>query len=172
MVSTGRNQRERLSCTRELGERGDAEQRSQVHQILRTPHVVAGQDLQGDQVPSPSDAHSQLGQDVDRLGIGHHLRFDPRRREQQVHDWSSWLIGECEPDGRKPSDGFLLDDGFDAVITSSKAVDEGFGFCIGGQRDGQICISRESRLSSNGHGQAADERERDVDSDEIGVDLT
>lgn len=172
MVSTGRNQRERLSCPPELGGRSDVEQRSQINEILWTPHIVAGKDLQGDQVPRPGDAHPQLRQEVDRLGIGHHLRFDPRRREQEIHDWRSWLTGECEPDGRESSHGFLLDEGFDAVTTGSKAVDEGFGLCIGGQCDGQIRIAREPRLGPNGDSQAADERERDVGSGELGGDRT
>ena len=37
---------------------------------MRTLHVIAGQDLEGDQVAGLGYAHSQMRQKVDRLGIG------------------------------------------------------------------------------------------------------
>ena len=82
MVSAGRNEREGHSCSLELGRRGHGQQRRQIGNVLWTTHVITGQDLQRDQMAGPGDAHPQLRQKVDRFGIGHHLRFDPRRGEQ------------------------------------------------------------------------------------------
>jgi hypothetical protein len=44
-------------------------------------------------------------------------------------------------------------------------------FCIARQRDGEINISREPRLRPDGNGQAANQSEADVGSDEVGADL-
>jgi len=123
-------------------------------------------------MPDPGDAHPQVWQKLHHLGLGHYLRFDPRRREQEIHDRCSWLGRERESDRREPSNGFLFDDGFDAVLTGLKLVDEGLRLRVGGQRDGKIRISREPWLGANGNGQAADDRERDVSLGEVGADST
>jgi len=70
MVSARRNEREGLPCSLELGRRGHCQQGPQIGNVLWTLHVITGQDLQGDQVAGPGDAHPQLRQKVDRLGIG------------------------------------------------------------------------------------------------------
>jgi len=172
MVSASRNEREGLPCPLELGRRGHCQQRPQIGNVLWTPHVITGQDLQGDQVAGPGNAHPQLRQKVDRLGIGDHLRFDPRRGEQEVDNRSLRLTGGNESDRSKPPDGLLLDNSFDAVIMGTQVVDEGFGLGIGGQRNNQIRISRKPRFSSNGDGQTADERKGDSGLSEFGADLT
>jgi hypothetical protein len=137
-----------------------------------TLHIVAGEDLQRDQVAGSGDAHPQLRQELNRLGICDHFRLDPRRSKQEVYDRRLWLTGEREPDRCEPPDGFLLDDGFDSVVTGSQAVDEGFGLCICGKCHGEIGIPCEPRFGSNGHGQTADERERDTGLGELSADLT
>jgi len=172
MVSARRNEREGLPCSLELGRRGHCQQGPQIGNVLWTLHVITGQDLQGDQVAGPGDAHPQLRQKVDRLGIGHHLRFDPRRGEQEVDNRGLGLTGARESDRCEPPDGVLLDNSFDAVITGTQVVDEGFGLGIGGQSNNQVRVSRKPRFSSNGDGQTADERERDSGLSELGADLT
>jgi len=171
MVSAGGNEREGHSCSLELGRRGHCKQCPQIGNVLWTPHVITGQDLQGDQVADPGDAHPQLRQKVDRLGIGDHLRFDPRRGEQEVDNRSLRLTGGNESDSSKPPDGLLLDNSLDAVVMGTQVVDEGFGLGIGGQRNNQIRISRKPRFSSNGNGKTADERKRDPGLSKLGADL-
>lgn len=172
MVSTGRNEHERLPCSLELGRRSHGQQGPQIGNVLWTRHVITRQDLQGDQVAGPGDAHPQLRQKVDRLGIGHHLRFDPRRREQEIDNRSLRLTGGNESDRGKPPDGLLLDSSSDAVAMGTQVVDQGFGLGIGGQRNNQIRVSRKPRFSSNGDGQTSDERERNPGLSELRADLT
>jgi len=171
MVSAGRNEREGLPCSLEFGRRGHAQQGPQIGNVLWTPHIIARQNLQGDQVAGPGDAHPQLRQKVGRLCFGHHLRFDPRRGEQEVDNWGLGLTGGGESDRCEPADGLLLDNSFDAVIMGTQVVNEGFGLGIGGQRNNQIRISRKPRFSSNGNGKTADERKRDPGLSELGADL-
>jgi hypothetical protein len=73
-----------MSCPRQLGGRRDAQQRSKIHQILRTPDVVARENLQGNQMSRHGDAHRQVRQQLDRLSLGDDLGLDSRRSEQQV----------------------------------------------------------------------------------------
>ena len=172
MVSTRRDQREGLSCPQDLGRRGHSQQGPQVDNVLWPPDIITGQDLQGDQMAGSSDAHPQLLQQVDRLGIGHDLRFDSRRGEQEVHDWSCWIARRGQSNRCEPPDSLLLDDSFDAVATGTQAVDKGFGCGIAGQRHRQIRISCEPRFGSNRDGQTADKGERDPSLTELAADLT
>lgn len=107
MVSAGRNEREGLPCSLELGRRGHCQQGPQIANVLWTLHVVTGQDLQGDQMAGLGDAHPQLWQEVDNRGLG--------------------LTGGSESDRREPPDGLLLDDSFDAVIMGTQVVNSELG---------------------------------------------
>ncbi len=171
VVSAGRDEREGFPGSLELGRRGHAQQSPQIGNVLWTLDVVTGQDFQGDQMAGPGDAHPQLWQEVDRLGIGHHLRFDPRGRKQKIDDWGVGLAGGSKSDRREPPHGLLLDDSFDAVTMDTQVVDEGFRLGVAGQRNHKISISRKPRFSSNRDGQTADERERNPGLSELGADL-
>ena len=81
------------------------------------------------------------------------------------------LAGGGESDRCESPDGLLLDDSFDAVTLGTQVVDECFGLGIAGQCNHEIGISRKPRFSSNGDGQAADERERDPSLSELGTNL-
>ena len=116
MVSAGRNERQRRPRSFELGRRGHGKQGPQIGDVLRTLHVITGQDLQSDQVAGPGNAHLQVRQKLDPLGIGHDLRFDPGRGKQEIDNRSLRLAGGKESDGSKPPDGLLLDNSFDAVV--------------------------------------------------------
>src|SRR6185436_16560875 len=69
MVSAGGNQREGVPCSLEFSRRDHGQQGPQVSDVLWTLHIITGQDLQGDQVAGPGNAHPQLRQKDDRLGI-------------------------------------------------------------------------------------------------------
>lgn len=119
----------------------------------------------------PGDAHREVRQQLDRLGVGHHFGLDPRRSEQQVDDRRSGLARKGEPRGRQPSNGFLLNDCFDALVVRARLIDQGFRFGIARQRDREIGISREPRFRPDRNGQAADQSEGDAGSREVGADL-
>jgi hypothetical protein len=70
MVSARRDHREGLSCPQDLGRRGHSQQGPQVSNVLWPPDIITGQNLQRDQMAGSRDAHPQLRQQVDRLGIG------------------------------------------------------------------------------------------------------
>ncbi len=172
VVSAGRYESDGFPCSLELGRRGRAQQGPQIGNVLWTLHVITGQDLQGNQVTGPCDGHPQLRQQFDRLGISHDLRFDSGRGEQEIDNRGVELAGGSEADRREPPYGLLLDDSFDAVTLGTQVVDECFGLVIAGQCNHEIGISRKPRFSSNGDGQAADERERDPGLSELGADLS
>ena len=86
MKSSVCNQDEPLPCAGQFDWRSSAEQSSQVADILRPRHVITRQHLQGDQVSDSGNAHLQLRQKFEHFGVGHDLRFDPGRGEQQVDD--------------------------------------------------------------------------------------
>ena len=90
VIASGGNQGERMPRTIQLGLGGDAQQCSEIDEILRAGHVVAGQHLECNQVSRRGDAHRQTWQEIEDLGLGHDLRFDPGRGEQQIDDGCSW----------------------------------------------------------------------------------
>jgi hypothetical protein len=65
----------------------------------------------------------------------------------------------------------MFDNGLDAVVACAKLMDQRFRLSIACQGDREISISREPRLSPDGNGQAANQREGDVGSCEVGADL-
>ena len=50
--------------------------------------------------------------------------------------------------------------GLDAVVEARESVNQGFGFRVGTDGDGEIGVPGESRFGSYGHREAADHRKR------------
>ena len=129
------------------------------------------ENFERDQVADLRDVDSQTWKRFDQFGGSHHLRFDPRRREQQVDDRSLRPRRQREPHRRQPANGFLFDDRFDLVPGRAKVVDERFRLIISFERDRQIGVTRESGLGSNRNGEPSNQRKRRVMSLQICADV-
>lgn len=169
VIASGCDQGERASRAIEFVGGGDAEQGSQVDEILGPRGVVAGQHLECDQVSRGGDGHREARQQLDDLGLRGDLRLNAGRGEQEVDDRRLGFWGAGEAHGRESADGLLLDDRVDAVVELAELANQGFGFRVARRGDGEVGVPGEARFGSCGHGQAADERERHVGAREVAV---
>ena len=82
---------------------------TQVYFVLR-PVVVAGEDLEGDQVRHSGYGHVDFRESLDKVSCSNDLWFDSRRRKKQVYDHSfCGLAGRQEARSSQTADRFLLD---------------------------------------------------------------
>jgi hypothetical protein len=132
----------------------------EIHEILRTRDVVAGEDLQRDQMPGSGNPDRDAAQQFDRLSVGYDLALDSGRREEQIDNRRVGWTGARQSDCREPPDSVLLDNRVDAVIAGSQTADETFSLGIIRHRHGEIGIARESRLGTRRDGEAPNKCER------------
>ncbi len=82
---------------------------TQVYFILR-PVLVASEDFERDQVRHSGYRYVDFRKGLDKVSCANDLRFDSRRREEQVHDHSfCGLAGRQEARSSQAADRFLLD---------------------------------------------------------------
>jgi hypothetical protein len=76
MVSTLRNQRQRISRSSEIGARGGAKERSKISNILWTIDIVSCEDLQGNQMGRVGNADTHTRHQLHLLGLSDNLGLD------------------------------------------------------------------------------------------------
>ena len=122
--------------------------------------VVPREELECEQVPDLGDGQPQPGGHVDHVGGGHDLGFDARRGEQEVDDLPG--CGQPKTGGCKPACRVVLNGGHQAVATVHQCLDRLLGRSVVGHGHGQIDVLGEPWRGTNGHREAADQREVDV----------
>ena len=75
-----------LACVFEIGPAGFPQKRPQIVEVLRSPPIVARQQLERDQVTEPRHGDVQPRQDLDHLRPARDLRLDAGGREEKVGD--------------------------------------------------------------------------------------
>jgi hypothetical protein len=148
-----------------------------VCQFQRQQDLVASVQV-SDEQPEPLVTDSY---DIDAT-IDPNYKFSARatlrligRRDQQR--WAPlYLYSELDVDSVtskgqphccQPSHRVLFDERRDLIADCAKTLNEGFGFCIAGDRHRKIRVAGKPRLGPNGHSQTADQSEVDTRSCEI-----
>lgn len=158
MKSPRGDELERRPCLVETRRICSAQQRGQVHAVVRTCAVVSGEDFQCNEMAEPSDRHTEAQYGLDGLRRRHDLRLDPGRREEQVNDRAPDVVArEREPDGGQTSRGVLLDRRNDAPIAPLEVTDERLGVPIIGNEHGEVGVAGEPGLGAGRDREAADQ---------------
>ena len=79
------NDQQCLFCTLNFGGVSVVQQRSEIDPILGSPLIIAGQNLQSQEVPEPRDRNRQALDKLDGLRLATNFGLDPRRAKEQIH---------------------------------------------------------------------------------------
>src|SRR5579884_404829 len=110
MVSAGLDRAYGLSGFDEIGVGRLAQERAQVVEVLRTPAIVASEQLERHQVTDAGYGDTQPREDFDGVRPASDLGLDARRCKQEVHDDPPRGATGCnEACRRKAADAVLLD---------------------------------------------------------------
>ncbi len=157
--STAYDHRRAFTSTRNLRGVGNTAQHTQIVGVLRTEPIVAREQLQYYQVPHTRDGHTESREHLDRFSGGGNLGLDAGRREEEISDDTGGGLTGChEPDGSEPGGALVLDHCRRPEPVGDEGTHERFCGCIRGDVGGDVESTRETRLRTDRHRNAAHER--------------
>jgi len=143
---------------REIGGGGLLEQCADVDRILGAAFIVAGEDLERQELGDPGDGELDAREDLDHRRLLDDLGLDARRCEEKIeNDPVLAAAGRDQPDGGEATGGLLFENGVDPVTACLHREDQGFCFAVTLQSDGEIDIAGEPWLRPSGNRQTANQ---------------
>ena len=111
--------------------------------------------------PARATGTTSPGATFEPFGSAADLGFDSRRHEQQIDNYAA--VGfpwRQNPNGRQPVERGLFQRHPQRKTADGELADQRLGRQVVGHRDGQVDISRKSRLNANGDREATDQGPR------------